>query len=136
MTRSNIFILTGCIIIIISAFLPWMSVETANLHHHLTGVNSDGTRLGEPGKLNIALAVIAIIVMFFGKSLSAKINLFVTGFLVAWTFRNMLMYARCEAGICPTKEIGLYLSIAGAVIAIFGVLSTKTKVVKPRLENH
>ncbi|ATL48636.1 hypothetical protein COR50_16515 [Chitinophaga caeni] len=124
MDKSKIATILGGILVIISAFLPWLTIES--IHTTITGLHSPGTSFGEPGKLNIALAIVMIILAFIKQNIPTKINLFVGGFLFAWTFRNFLMYSRCEMGECPHREIGLFLSIIAAAIAMAGILFTKT----------
>jgi hypothetical protein len=125
MSKSSITGLAAAVIIIISAFLPWLTVESRQLV--FTGLRTAGSNFGEPGRLNIILAVIAALLIIAQKPWAQRINIFVTGFLVSWTFRNMILFARCEMGECPHKEIGLYLSLAGAIVAFISVVVTKKK---------
>jgi hypothetical protein len=111
--------------IIVSAFLPWLTIESRQLV--FTGLHTAGSNFGEPGKLNIILALIAALLFIAGKQWAQRVNVFITGFLMAWTFRNMILFARCEMGECPHKEIGLYLSLIGAIIAFICVIATPRK---------
>jgi hypothetical protein len=125
MSKSTITGLVAAVIIIVSAFLPWLTVESRHLV--FTGLQTKGSNFGEPGKLNIVLSVIAALLMIVQKQWAQRVNVFVTGFLIAWTFRNMVLFARCEMGECPEKEIGLYLSLAGAIVAFISVIATKRR---------
>ncbi|HEY0609008.1 MAG TPA: hypothetical protein VGD35_05115 [Chitinophaga sp.] len=117
--------IAAAVIIIVSAFLPWLTIESKQLV--FTGLQTKGSNFGEPGKLNIILAVIAGLLFIVKQQWAQRVNVFITGFLIAWTFRNMILFARCEMGECPHKEIGLYLSMVGAIIAFICVIVTPGK---------
>jgi len=123
MSKSTLTGIAAAVIIIVSAFLPWLTVESRHLV--FTGLQSKGSNFGEPGKLNIILAIIAGLLFIARKQWAQRVNVFVSGFLMAWTFRNMILFARCEMGECPHKEIGLYLSLIGAIVAFISVVAYK-----------
>jgi len=125
MNRANIIGLVSVIVVIVSAFLPWLTIESKHLA--FTGLSTTGSSFGEPGKLNIAVAVIAGVLFTLRSKWFARINLFVTAFLVAWTFRNFILFSRCEMGVCPEREIGLYLSILAAIVAFVSVIFSNGK---------
>lgn len=125
MSKSTITGIAAAVIIIVSAFLPWLTIESKQLV--FTGLQTKGSNFGEPGKLNIILAVVAGLLFIARKQWAQRVNLFISGFLMAWTFRNMILFARCEMGECPHKEIGLYLSLIGAIIAFICVIATPGK---------
>lgn len=120
MSKANLSGLIAAIIVIVSAFLPWLTIESKHLV--FTGLNTTGSSFGEPGKLNIFVAVIAGILFLIKNKWTARINLFVTAFLTAWTFRNFTLFGRCEMGECPEREIGLYLSLIAAIATFICVL--------------
>jgi ABC-type Fe3+ transport system permease subunit len=123
MSRTALTGILAAVLVIVCAFFPWATIESRNLV--FTGVNGAGSNYGEPGKLSIILSVLAIILFFLRNRWLAIANLFVSGFLVAWTFRNMMLYARCEMGQCPTTGWALYLSFIAALVAFTCVLFTK-----------
>jgi hypothetical protein len=120
MNRPSIFGLISVAVVIISAFLPWLTIESKQLV--FTGINTTGSSFGEPGKLNIILAVIAGIFFLIRNKWIARINLFGTAFMAAWTFRNFILFSRCEMGECPDRQIGLYLSLIAALAAFICVI--------------
>lgn len=125
MFKSNLIGIAGAALIIISAFLPWLTIDSKHLL--LTGLDTTGTSFGEPGKLAIALSVVAIIFFLLPKVWAQRVNLFVCAFLLAWAFRNMLIFSRCEMGECPHRQIGLYLSLLGGLVAFVSVLASKVR---------
>lgn len=109
-------------LVIVCAFFPWSVIESRHLV--FTGMDGTGSNYGEPGKLNIILSVLAIVIFLVKKKWLSRMNLFVAGFLVAWTFRNTLLYSRCEVGECPEVGMALYISLAAALVAFICVLFT------------
>lgn len=133
MSKPNIFGLISVAIVIISAFLPWLTIESKHLA--FTGMNTAGSSFGEPGKLNIIVAVFSGILFLVPGKWSARVNLFVSAFLAAWAFRNFVLFSRCEMGVCPEREIGLYLSVIAAIAAfVCVILSNGGKAAKAAVE--
>lgn len=130
MSKNSIIGLVAIVIVIISAFLPWVTIVAEGQQLTFTGLRSEGSSFGEPGKLNILMAGLTGLLFLIPKDWAPRVNLFTSAFLAAWTFRNMLLFSRCEMGICPKQEIGLWLSLGGALIAFVCVLSHRRKAVK------
>ncbi len=126
MTKISILGIVAAVLVIISAFLPWITVESK--HFLFTGLQTTGSAFGEPGKVNIFLAAIIILLFALNKPWTPRVNIFVSGFLMAWAFRNFLIFSRCEMGECPDRQIGLYLSLLGGVVCFLCVMFNKTKV--------
>ncbi|NLR68408.1 hypothetical protein HGH92_29140 [Chitinophaga varians] len=124
MSKTSIIGIIAAVVVIICAFFPWAVIESRHLV--FTGLNTTGSSYGEPGKLNIFLAVLAVIIFLVKNEWVMRMNLFVAGFMLAWSFRNMLLFSRCEAGVCPQAGIALYISVAAAAVAFVCVLLTPT----------
>ena len=122
MSKSTITGLAAAVMVIISAFLPWLTVESRHLV--FTGLHTAGSNFGEPGWMNIIVSVMAGLLFIVQKQWAQRVNVFMTGFLIAWTFRNFILFARCEMGECTHKEIVLYLWLIGAIIAFICVIAT------------
>jgi hypothetical protein len=122
MSKAKIFGLLSVVVVIASVFLPWMTVERE--HIVFTGVSTAGSRFGEPGKLSIIVAVITAILFVIPGKVGARFNLLAGAFLLAWSFRNFLLFSRCEMGECPDRGIGLYLCLLGAIATFVCVLLT------------
>ncbi|WP_212004248.1 hypothetical protein [Chitinophaga sp. HK235] len=125
MSKTSVIGILAVVVVIICAFFPWAAIESRHLV--FTGLNTTGSSYGEPGKLNIFLGVAAALIFLSKNKWVARMNLFVAGFLLAWTFRNMLLFSRCEAGICPQTGIALYVSVAAAAVVFVCVLFTRTR---------
>ncbi|PUZ20141.1 hypothetical protein GA0116948_11430 [Chitinophaga costaii] len=125
MTKTSIIGIVSAVMVIISAFLPWITVESR--HFLFTGLQTTGSAFGQPGILNIILATIAVILFGLNKTWTFRVNIFIAGFLMAWTFRNYLIFSRCEAGECPDQKIGLYLSLIGGILCFVCVVLNRQK---------
>ncbi|MFB6458059.1 hypothetical protein ACE38W_22495 [Chitinophaga sp. Hz27] len=126
MSKTRIVGLIASVVVIICAFLPWSEINDSHLKHMVfTGVNTVGSNYGEPGKLNIFLAVGAIIFFAIRRKWTMRVNLFFCGFMLAWTFRNVMIFSRCEIGVCPDSKAALYVSVVAALIAFVSVLVTR-----------
>lgn len=130
MRRNAIIGLIAIVIVIISAWLPWITVQADEGLRTYSGMQSEGSSFGEPGKLSILVAVLTGILFLIPKDWAARVNLFTGGFLAAWSFRNLLLYSRCEMGICPDRHIGLWLSLIASLTAFVCVLMYRKKYVK------
>lgn len=122
MSVSRIIGICAIVLVIISAFLPWVSIHVDGRHLVFSGMHTEGSRFGEPGKLCIIVALMVLPVFLIRKKWAPRVGLFTSAFLAAWAFRNMLLYSRCEMGICPEQQIGLYLSLAASLVAFICVL--------------
>jgi uncharacterized membrane protein len=122
MSKAKIFGLLSVAVVIVGVFLPWIIIE--NKHLVFTGVSTAGSRFGEPGKLSIVVSVLTAILFLLPGKVAGRFNLFMAAFLGAWSFRNFLIFSRCEMGECPERGWGLYLCLIGALAAFVCVLLT------------
>ena len=127
MSRTTIIGIAAIILVIISAFLPWISIHADGQQMVFTGLNTKGSSFGEPAKLSIGVSVLILVFFPLRKPWTPRVNLFTTAFLAAWTFRNMLIFSRCEMGICPEQKAGLYLSMLGAFVAFGCVIFHRSR---------
>ncbi|WP_341839636.1 hypothetical protein [Chitinophaga caseinilytica] len=130
MKRNAIIGLIAVIVVIVCAFLPWITVQADEGLRTYTGLSSEGSSFGEPGKLSIFVAVLTGVFFLIPKDWAARANLFPSAFLAAWAFRNMLLYSRCEMGICPDQRYGLWLSLLAALTSFVCVLMHRKKFVQ------
>jgi len=133
MAKNKIFGLLSVIVVIVCAFLPWITVESKHLV--FTGIQTNGSYFGEPGKVNVFFAVVIGILFVLKGKMPSRINLFLAAFLAAWTFRNLLLFSRCEMGECPDRHFALFLSLVAALGAFISVLFTNSGKVTEKKED-
>lgn len=112
----------ACIVIIISAFLPWVRIEL--VHDTYTGMyTGKDNYYGKPGYINIFFAVLFFLFSFINKLWAKRTNIFIAALITAWNIRNLIVLTHCEMGYCPQKMVGLYLTVlAAALILVAGLL--------------
>lgn len=115
------------ILVIVACYLPWIEIPT--LQKVVTGMDNNGTNLGKPAKLHLIFCVIAIILYLLPRVWAKRMNLIICALAIAWAVRNFLIYARCEMGTCPEREIGLYLLLLGNMVMLAMALFPDLKVV-------
>lgn len=120
------------LLVIMSCFLPWM--EVPGTQQLVTGMNNMGTNLGKPGKLNIILSTLAIVLFLIPRIWAKRTNLIFCALGIAWAFRNFLLYARCEMGVCPQRKYGLYLLFIGSALMLVAALLPDIKIPAPKKE--
>ena len=120
MKYSRLTGLVACLLLILAAFLPWVTIELN--HQTLTGVQTGGTAFGEPGKVNIVLSVLILSCLWINRIWSIRLNLVFAALLIAYNIRNYLIFTRCEMGYCPKMEMGLWLTLVAAVLILISCL--------------
>jgi len=116
MKHSQWIGLAAAVLVIIACYLPWVEMEAFSTV--LTGMDGKSTNLGKPGKLHIILCIISSLFFVVPFLWAKRINWFFCAMGVAWALRNMLIYARCEMGNCPTIKYGLYIVLIGSLIML------------------
>lgn len=101
------------VLIIIACAIPWVRIPVADLT--ITGVNTDGTRFGKPAYLHFLLAGLIVIFTFIQRLWAKRFNLLFASLNLAWAIKNFLLVSRCEAGVCPEKQAGIYLLLIASV---------------------
>lgn len=124
MSKSKIFGLISVVVVIICVFLPWITVVDKSGSWDYTGLQTFHSNFGEPGKVNVFFGVVIGILFLLKGKMPPRFNLFLAAFLAAWTFRNLLLFSRCEMGVCPERHAALFLSLIGALGAFISVLFT------------
>ncbi|WP_082038092.1 hypothetical protein [Flavihumibacter solisilvae] len=97
----------AAIVTIISCFLTWISIPDLGIT--VSGFESAGTSFGKPGLMNTAMSCIAFCMFLIPRIWAKRVNLFFTGFNMAWAVRNYILVTACHGGDCPVKHTGIYL---------------------------
>ncbi|WP_343674535.1 hypothetical protein [Chitinophaga sp.] len=124
MAKNKIFGLISVVVVIVCVFLPWITVVVEGKQEVFTGLQTYGSNFGQPGKVNVFFGVVIGILFLLKGKMAPRFNLFMAAFLAAWTFRNLLLFSRCEMGECPDRHIALFLSLVAALGAFVSVLFT------------
>ena len=106
-----------CGILVLTAYFPWIYIETLKLD--VTGVGADiKTVFGKPALMNFYLLPIIILFFLIPKLWAKKLNPFVGAINFAWALRNFLLLSTCRNGECPQQKIALYFYFLSAIVIL------------------
>ncbi|MCX8019342.1 MAG: hypothetical protein N2747_02475 [Chitinophagaceae bacterium] len=112
--------LAAAILLIVSGFMPWVFVSSANLV--ISGVNSGGTQIGKPAYFHFLMMFFFILFSLIPKIWAKRVNLVFVSLNMAWAIRNFLILSACHAGECPEKKTGLWLMLLSSVVVFVSAL--------------
>ncbi len=127
MNKGRILVLVGSLVLIVGGFLPWISVP--NLFG-LSGPSYEGIEVGWEGDgfLTSGVGLILILgeLLFGGVSrrwftLTGAVLAALAALVVFLDFRRILEIAP-EAGFYAATDIGIYMTLVGALLALSGYL--------------
>ncbi len=125
--RSNfIFPFIAVALLVVSCFLPWMTIESKGIT--ITGVDTAGTRYGKPAWFHFLWAAVYFGLLITNKVWAYRVAMVVAAFNIAWAMRNFLFLPACHMGDCPLKRIGIYLLLASAIAMFAAVLVSAPKI--------
>jgi len=133
MNKGRILVLVGSLALIVGGFLPWISVP--NLFG-LSGPSYEGIEVGWEGDgfLTSGVGLILILgeLLFGGVSrrwftLTGVVLAALAASVVFLDFRRILEIAP-EAGFYAATDIGIYVTLVGALLALIGSLSKRVPV--------
>lgn len=111
----------ACLVIVISAFLPWVRIEL--IHDTYTGMyTGKDNYYGKPGYINIFFAILFLVFSLINRVWAKRTNIFFGALIAAWNLRNLIVLTHCEMGYCPQKMIGLYLTVLSAAVILVAAL--------------
>jgi len=103
-------------LLILSCFLPWMTIESKGIT--ITGLDTGSTRYGKPGYFHFIWAGLYLFFLALNKLWAKRVSVGLAAFNIAWALRNFLLIPACAGGECPVKKEGLYLLLI-ASLAMF-----------------
>ena len=121
MKYSSIVGILACFLLILSCFLSW--TFHPDLQKYFTGFYSEQNIYGKPGKLFVIFAAISIFLFAMPRVWAKRTNWLIATLTVAYAVKTYFLFTSCYSGICPVKQIGIYLMmLAVAVIFIAALL--------------
>lgn len=100
----------------IACFFPWVVIESKNIV--VSGVEAKGTSFGKPGYMHLLMAVLTIVLLLFRNMTTLRISIFLTAFNAAWSIRNYIVISSCYMGICPGKQVALYIVVLASFLLL------------------
>lgn len=129
MRYSNIIGLISALVLIWACTQKWVYINSPE--YYLSGFESTlkQNNFGRPGKLHLYLSIIASILFIIPKIWAKRTNFVFTALNVAWGVRNFFAIGlTCRAGICPNRELGIYLVFICSIIMFVMALLPKLAV--------
>ena len=127
MNKGRILVLVGSLLLIVGGFLPWISVP--NLFG-LSGPSYEGIEIGWEGDgvltTGVGLILLLSELLFGGVArrwftLTGVVLAALAASVVYHDFRRILELAP-KAGFYAATDIGIYLTLVGALLALIGCL--------------
>ena len=113
-------------LLIVSCFMPWAYYP--DIKEYFTGFYSAANKYGKPAKFLLTAAIISLICQLVPKLFLKRLNIFLVSLNLAYAIRNYILYAACYRGICPEKQIGLYLMLFSSIgLMVVALVSSNVK---------
>lgn len=119
----------AAIVLIVACFLPW--TFHPDLNKSFTGFFSEGNVYGRPGRVFTVLSVIAILLYIIPRVWAKRFNFLVTGIIMAYAIKSFILFSSCYRGICPVKQVGIWLMIAASLLMLVMAVFPDMKLKEP-----
>jgi hypothetical protein len=112
--------IVAILLLIISCFMPWAYYP--DVKEYFTGFYSAANKYGKPAKFLLSVAFISLVCQLVPKMFLKRMNIFLVSLNLAYGIRNYILYAACYRGICPEKQMGLYLMLTASILLMLAAL--------------
>lgn len=120
------------VILIASAFFPWVIIESKNLV--VSGMHADGTAYGKPGMLSLFLTVLVFVFSFVPRVWAHRMCIFSAALNAGWALRNFLLLSTCQGGECPQRQTAFYVYLISSILLLVAVLMQDMKLPAEKTE--
>lgn len=116
MRYSKWLALLAALVLIVSAFFPWVIIESKNLV--ITGIDTRGTSYGKPAYFHFILAGIFIVLSLTPRVWAKRLNLLISALNIGWAIRNIMVLGTCMGGECPARQTGIWLMLIASILML------------------
>jgi hypothetical protein len=129
MKYSNWIGVAAAALLLYACTLVWITAGGKTGPIEIGGFYNKGfDEFGRPGMMHLYLTIPAILLFLIPKLWAKRTNVFVTALNMSWGLRNLyLVGMTCPRGICPNKQLGLWLMLASCVIMFIMSLFPKVE---------
>ncbi|HXB06104.1 MAG TPA: hypothetical protein VNW04_03290 [Puia sp.] len=120
MKNSQWIGVAAAVLVVAASFMPWAYFPV--LQKEFTGFFSEGNSYGRPGKVLLFFSGAEIVLFLVPRVWAKRANIFVSAVGLAWGIKCFYLYTVCYRGECPEKRAGLFLVVAGTLIALVAAL--------------
>lgn len=125
MRVRNLLPFIAVLLLIISCFLPWMTVVSKSMT--ITGVATEGTSFGKPAYFHFIWSALYLLFMALPQVWTKRVALGAAAFNLAWGVRNFMLLPACQLGDCPVRREGLYLLLLASIAMCAAILTYRQK---------
>jgi hypothetical protein len=118
--------IAAALLLIAACFMPWAYYP--DLQKEFTGFFSEQNAYGRPGKLIVALSVLAIVFFLIPRIWAKRSNIFLGAVILAFSIKSYILFTACYNGTCPDKKLGIFLVVIAPVIMIAAAILPNMKV--------
>jgi hypothetical protein len=108
--------IAAALLLIAACFMPWAYYP--DLQKEFTGFFSEQNAYGRPGKLLVALSILAIVFFLIPRIWAKRSNIFLGAVILAFSIKSYILFTACYKGTCPDKKLGIFLVVIAPVIMI------------------
>ncbi len=126
--------LAAATLLIVSCFLPWVTITSKNIV--VSGVDATSIGFGKPGYFHFFFCFFFIAFALIPRIWAKRINLLVTAMNMAWAVRNYLIISTCRGGECPEKHNGIYLILLASLLMLLAALFPDIKLPEQKTEKQ
>lgn len=118
--------IAAALLLIAACFMPWAYYP--DLQKEFTGFFSEQNAYGRPGKLIVALSILAIVFFLVPRIWAKRSNIFLGAVILAFSIKSYILFTACYKGTCPDKKLGIFLVVIAPVIMIAAAILPNMKV--------
>jgi hypothetical protein len=112
--------MAGVLLLVLSCTMNWTYYP--DIKQFFTAFNTYNNVYGKPGKFLIGLAGIASLFYLLPKIWAKRWNILVCCIVLAFGIRTFIVFSACYRGICPHKQIGIWLMLVATIIMMVAAL--------------
>jgi hypothetical protein len=118
--------IAAALLLIAACFMPWAYYP--DLQKEFTGFFSEQNAYGRPGKLIVALSILAIVFFLVPRIWAKRSNIFLGAVILAFSIKSYILFTACYKGTCPDKKLGIFLVVIAPVIMSAAAILPNMKV--------
>jgi hypothetical protein len=129
MKYSQLIGIIAAIALIIICFLPWVHIPNLNITlSGLSGKVNEELTFGKQVKPHTFFCILMMIFFVINKVWAKRINVFIAFINISWAIKNYIIFSICRQGICPEKQVSLYLLVFLSVVLLICTFLPKIQV--------
>lgn len=113
--------------------MPWTYYP--DLGKSFTGFFSENNQYGRPGVLFTILAALSAVLFLIPRVWANRVNWIVSAITVAYFIKVYMGFTACYVGICPEKQVGIFLVMFAVITMMLMSLLPDIKL-KSTVENR